>query len=87
MKLPSETPLLENAAKIIEAAGKLYEKVQSGTYWHNGKKRPINGDLTKLAASETLSSLEKLLLGGYARVTRKISGLISRTKTLFKQRQ
>ena len=74
MKLPREVPMHENAANLARAAASLYEKVHSGTYKLNGKKRAIAGDLTKLKGSDSLSPMERLLLGSYAKVTKKISG-------------
>ena len=47
------------------AAADLYEKLQTGTYYDNGKRKHINGDFTKLMFAEHVSPLQKQLLADF----------------------
>ena len=74
MQLSAETPLAANASKLIEAADMLFKRLHAGTFTAHGKKRPLNGDIAKLQAADNLTSSERVLVGCFGKVTRKIAG-------------
>ena len=45
---PRAKPGVENAASLIEAADRLFTRLDSGTYTSHGEKRPLNGDVALL---------------------------------------
>ena len=67
---PSES-CVEDAAM---AAAALVQKLQHGSYLHQGKRRKINGDFTKLLFAEHLTDLQRRLLADYRFRCRAIPG-------------
>ena len=54
MGAPKAKPLEATATDLVEAAEKLYEKLQRGTVKIHGRKRPIHGDLRLLRYADDL---------------------------------
>ena len=56
------------------AAASLYDKLETGTYTHNGKRRKIDGDTSKLFFAEGITKQEKRLLMDFRFRTRSVPG-------------
>ena len=74
MQLPTDRALSANAALLVDAADMLFKRLHCGTYTTQGQKRPINGDITKLQYADGLSGEEKILVGCFGKVTKKVAG-------------
>ena len=68
------TPLAETATSFIEAAKKLFERLDRGVCTSHQKRRPINGNVEMLQGADDLTLGEKELLELYKTVTGKMSG-------------
>lgn len=70
---PGES-LNQNLEQLIEAAKKLWQRMNKNSVSVDGRSRPINGDMTMLCKADGLSSAEKVLLRSYLNVTKNIAG-------------
>ena len=74
MTVSDDMPLDVNAAQLVEAADMLYKRLHAGTYTSHGRKRPLNGDITKLQWADNLTSEERILVGSFGKVSRRVAG-------------
>ena len=68
------TPLAETATCFLNAAEKLFDRLDSGVCTIHQKRRPINGNVEMLQWADDLTQDERELLDLYKRVTGRISG-------------
>ena len=62
--------------ELTAAAVELYNKLQTGTYTtHDGKERPISGDLAKLSCVSGSSTKARHLLAGMRSVSSQLAGV------------
>ncbi len=74
MRVSDDRPLDVNAAQLVEAADMLYKRLHAGTYTSHGRKRPLNGDITKLLWADNLTAVEKIVVGSFGQVSRRVAG-------------
>jgi hypothetical protein len=74
MRVTGDKPLDVNAQQLIDAADMLFKRLHQGSYTSHGRKRPLNGDITKLQWADNITSEERMLVGSFGRVLRKVAG-------------
>ena len=74
MRASADKPLDVNAAELIDGLDELFKKLHRGSYTSHGRKRPLNGDITKLRWADNLTPAESLLVGSFGKVLKKVAG-------------
>ena len=73
-RLPPGETLHENVERMVQATEKIWRKISGNLAIVNGRKRPINGNLSMLFADDDMGAAEKTVLRAYLDTTRNVAG-------------
>ena len=73
-RLAAGEPLHVNLAELINAATKLWQRMQKGSIKVAGRTTPLNGELGMIFRADDITKGEKIILASYFKTTQSIAG-------------